>query len=53
MQINIIATTAHDKSADFATEGVPYTKLDAAVDDVPDSIKNSDVLIYMVPPLGS
>lgn len=49
---NIIATTAHDKSADFAADAIPYTKLDAAMDDVPDSIKESDVLIYMVPPLG-
>jgi nucleoside-diphosphate-sugar epimerase len=49
---NIIATTAHDKSAEFAKDDVPYIQLDAALDLVPESIKFSDVLIYMVPPLG-
>lgn len=49
---NLIATTAHDKTTEFAECDVPYIKLDAAVDNVPESIKNSDVLIYMVPPLS-
>jgi len=49
---NLIATTAHDKAAEFTESGVPYIQLDAAVDNVPDSIKKSDVLIYMVPPLS-
>lgn len=49
---NIIATTAHDKSAEFATDDIPYIQLDAALDLLPDIIKHSPILIYMVPPLG-
>lgn len=49
---NIIATTAHDKSTEFAENDVPYIQFDAALDLAPSSIKHSDVLIYMVPPLG-
>ncbi len=49
---NIIATTAHDKTAEFTASDVPYIQLDAALDFVPEDIKQSEVLIYMVPPLG-
>lgn len=49
---NIISTTASDKAADFAQSDVPYIQLDVALDLVPESIKNSDTLIYMIPPLG-
>ena len=49
---NIMATTAHDKSTEFAQDDVPYIQFDAALDQAPEHIKHSDVLIYMVPPLG-
>lgn len=48
---NILATTSHDKSAEFAADGVPYITLDVGRDPVPESIRHCDVLIYMVPPL--
>lgn len=48
---NIIATTASDKNAEFAKIGVPYIQFDIILNIVPEIIKNTDVLIYMVPPL--
>ena len=48
----ILATTAHDKSAEFALDGIPYTSIDVATQFIPDKIINSDVLIYLIPPLG-
>ena len=49
---NSIATTLSDKAAVFAQIGIPYIQLDVALEIVPETIKNSDVLIYMIPPLG-
>lgn len=48
---NLIATTTHDKAEEFAQSDVPYIQLDVGLDLVPESIKNSHILIYMVPPL--
>lgn len=47
----IEATTAHDKKADFDLEGIPYTALDVSVQTIPKKILNSDVIIYLIPPL--
>ena len=49
---NIITTTVSDKSADFALIGVPYIQMDVASGQVDDSIKNSGIVIYMIPPLS-
>ena len=48
---NILATTSHDKSAEFAADDIPYITLDIGHDLVTESIRNCDILIYMVPPL--
>lgn len=48
---HVIATTTHDKTSEFAESDVPYIQLNVGQDIVPERIKNSDILIYMVPPL--
>lgn len=48
----ILATTAHDKSAEFALDGIPYTAIDVATEDASEKIVRSDILIYLIPPLG-
>ena len=49
---NIITTSLSDKSTDFAQISVTYIQMDAALDLVDESIINSDIVIYMIPPLG-
>ena len=48
----IIATSLSDKSTDFTQNGIPYIQMDVATDLVDERIKNSDIVIYMIPPLS-
>jgi len=49
---SVTATTAHNKSSEFKSDGIPYIQFDiASSPEVPDEIINADVLIYTIPPL--
>jgi nucleoside-diphosphate-sugar epimerase len=49
---SLVVTTTHDKSAEFNLNDVSYFQLDLSQRPiVPNEIRNSEVLIYMIPPL--
>lgn len=48
----VLATTVHDKSAEFKSLAIPYLQYDLAhTGSLPEDIHKSDILIYTIPPL--
>jgi nucleoside-diphosphate-sugar epimerase len=49
---SLVATTARDRAAEFEQEGIPYVNYDLTTRAaLPEKILNTDILIYMIPPL--
>lgn len=51
-QYHVLATTAQDKTDEFKVDGIPYMPFDISANEtIPDIILNSDIIIYLIPPL--
>lgn len=48
---DILVTTAHDKKTVFNDDALSYTTFDITTENAPQRVLNSDVIIYLIPPL--
>ena len=51
-QYHVLATTAHDKTAEFEADAISYMPFNLESNDpIPEKILKADVIIYMIPPI--